>query len=596
MKVGVRGRLFLFSVLLITVVVLATGFYLEPVLGDWLEKRIEADLLRSARAARELLAMTPRIDNIPEMDRLADRFGQAVDKRVTLIAADGRVLGDSELTIERIHQIDNHGNRPEVVAARSRGYGLARRHSTTVGAEMLYVAIPFNHPQGQGVVRAEVSLESVQATTRRLRMFLVMAGLLALGVAVLIAGIAAHLLTRTLRSLAGHAGRLAESTLGTRLPLKSGDEIGGLTDVLNRIAEDLAAAVASLHQERNRLEAVLEGMHDGVFALDDDRRIILVNRAALSLTGMVASPIGKPLTDLIPAPELKKILDATPEGDSVAVEFAMPGDAERWFMAQATRESGLGSWVVVLHDITDLHHLERMRQEFVANVSHELRTPVSVVLGYTETLLGGALRDEATGREMLEALRKQAVRLSTVITDLLNLSRLDAGRLPLNPQPLTLGPLLREVTETLRPAMTKKRIRLSINITGRERLLADEKALTRVLLNLLDNAVKYVPEGGAITIACREAATRVHVEIQDNGPGIPPQHRERLFERFYRVDPGRSRKLGGTGLGLAIVKSLLESMDGQAGMRPVHPHGALFWITLPGCPAPEPRSGNQQNS
>ncbi len=581
MKVGVRGELFLFSILLIVTVVVATGLYLEPVLGDWLEKRIEDDLLRSARATREMVLLAPTVNNIPEMDRLADRFGRAINKRITLIAADGHVLGDSKLTPGQIHDIDNHGNRPEVKAARESGYGLARRFSTTVGTDMLYVAIPFQHRTGTGVVRVVVSLESVDGTIRRLRMFLAIAGMVAMGVTALIAAIASHLLTRTLRGLMEHAERMTAGTLGRHLVVRPEREIGGLAGAFNRIAEDLAVAVSSLVHERHRLETVLEGMSDGVIALDDERRIILINRAASSLTGLSPSPIGQPLTGVIPAPELEEMLQRTPGGESMSVDFSLPGDAERWFEARATRENHPESWVVVLHDITESHRLERMRQEFVANVSHELRTPVSVVLGYTETLLGGAMNDETTSREMLGALRRQAVRLSTVIADLLSLSRLDASQLSLEAKPLPLKPLLLELIDGLKPVLAEKNITPALNLDRRIVPLADAKALSRVLMNLLDNAVKHVPVDGTITVNSREAGRFLRIEVVDNGPGIPPQYRERLFERFFRVDTSRSRKLGGTGLGLAIVKSLVETMDGQVGMEPAPSGGSLFWITLP---------------
>jgi two-component system phosphate regulon sensor histidine kinase PhoR len=237
---------------------------------------------------------------------------------------------------------------------------------------------------------------------------------------------------------------------------------------------------------------------------------------------------------------------------------------------------------LVLHDVTEMRRLEAVRRDFVANVSHELRTPVSVIRANAETLLDGALEDEKRARTFLDALVRNADRLSRILADLLDLSRLEAGRYALDLEPIALSPAVEKVVELVETRAKEKSIAVAIDVAPELAAHADARAFEQVLLNLIDNAVKYTPASGHILVSARRVEELIRVEVTDDGPGIEPRHRARLFERFYRVDPGRSRDVGGTGLGLAIVKHLVESMGGRVGMEPAAgaPHGSTFWVTL----------------
>lgn len=580
MKIGIRGKLFMVSVLLILTSDLVVGLFSENMLRRWTEQRIEAELRRHAQTVREAVLLVEEIDSIPRMDQLADNFGAAMEKRVTIISSRGEVLGDSQLTEAAVRLIENHGARPEVVAAMANGFGTARRLSATLGQDMLYVAVAFQRENRHGVVRVEVSLTEVDKTIARLRWFIFAAALLGLGVAVLISWVASHLMTRALRSLVANAWQKASKMLGRDTWVVPQDEISGLASSFEQMAGELSSAVKALSRERYRFEAVLEGMSEAVIALDQDLRVTLINRAAFSMLDLKSAPIGRTLREVVPVPNISELTDDLGREKFTAAQFDLPGPDERRILAEAqTKDLSQGA-VVVMHDITKIHRLEEMRMQFVANVSHELRTPVSVILGYADTLLDGAMEEEV-GREMLYALRQNAVRLSNVIADLLDLSRLDSNRYQLNLESLSVVAEAVQLQEIMTMEARRKNLRIKLDIDPDIHLFADAKAFSQSLLNLLENAVKYTPRGGSVTLRSLIRGERVRIEVQDDGPGIEAEHRARLFERFYRVDKGRSRDAGGTGLGLAIVKSLVEAMEGEVGMEPADPQGSIFWIELP---------------
>jgi two-component system phosphate regulon sensor histidine kinase PhoR len=240
--------------------------------------------------------------------------------------------------------------------------------------------------------------------------------------------------------------------------------------------------------------------------------------------------------------------------------------------------------VIVLRDVTEMRHLETIRKDFVANVSHELRTPVSVIRANAETLLGGALEHETKGPQFVQAILRSSERLSTLIADLLDLSRIEAGKYHLEIQSVEVDEAIRHAVEAISSTAQSRRVSHDLSRSAQLHVMADPMALEQVLLNILDNAVKYTKDGGQVQVRAMEHRSGVRFEVEDDGPGIPPQHRMRIFERFYRLDPGRSRELGGTGLGLSIVKHLVESMGGTVGVEPASPHGSVFWFVLPRDP------------
>lgn len=575
MRFGVRARLFVVSVLLVACGVLAFGIALERQLRRRLAASEEEDVRRAALAARALvLARAAAGRGLGDADEVADELGAVTGLRITIVGADGNVLGDSALAPAEIARVDNHAGRPEIVAARRTGEGRARRYSTTVRAELVYVALPVDDDSGW-IVRAAKPLREVDEAVAELRRNLAATGLAGLVVAALLSALASHWLGRPLRTLAASAQAIARGTPAPRMRADRPDELGLLAGSLNRVADQIRGAIDQLAGERARFSAVLEAMTDGVVAIDADRRITLVNGAAANLLDADDRAIGRPLVDVLRAPAIARLLDAR-DGD---VELEV-GDGRK-IRARASRLPDDSGWVLVLSDITDLHRLATVRRDFVANVSHELRTPVSVVQATAETLLDGALDDPAHARPMVEALHRNAVRMAALIADLLDLARIEAGRYALDSARVAVSAIAERAIAAARPAAAARGSTIAVDVAAGLAVRGDAGALEHVLANLLDNAIKYAGDGARIAVSARAAGDRVTICVTDDGPGIPAAHRERVFERFYRVDPGRSRAQGGTGLGLAIVKHLVEAMSGTVRVDAAHPSGAAFRIDLP---------------
>ncbi len=581
---GIRGKLFTVSVILILFVGTVSGLYLEARLRAFTLDRIEAELGRHADTAR--VALESADGAALALDPLADRLGAATGARVSIVDASGALRGDSEVAEGALAQAESHEGRPEIAAAMRVGRGVARRRSTTVDAELLYVALPAHRPGFDGVVRVAMPLADVDRIVGKLRVLLAVTGCLGLFAAVFMSGLASHLMSRTLRRLADRAAAMSAGAPGERLAASNTDELSGLAGSFNRMATEIEQAVTTLAKERNRFEAVLDGLSEAVIALDADGRIELVNRATTALLGLPRSPVGLTLLEAVRNPTLGELVARTRPGQLETVEFELAGAVPHRVLARVTRpRSGTGV-VMVLHDVTELRKLEGMKRDFVANVSHELRTPVAIIRANAETLLDGALDDKTRGRDFVEAMLRHADRLSGLISDLLDLSRIEAGRYGVKLQPVRVRAALQRVVELADRHVRDKGHAVSLDVPDALWVEADPRALEQILTNLVDNAIKYTPPGGRLSLRAAPSARGVRVEVEDDGPGIEPRHRDRVFERFYRVDPGRSRDVGGTGLGLSIVKHLAEAMGGAVGVDSAPVRGSLFWLELAAATPP----------
>jgi len=342
-------------------------------------------------------------------------------------------------------------------------------------------------------------------------------------------------------------------------------------------APEVESLLATLENERDRLRSVLEGMDSAVLALDPSRRILLANRATSLLLGLGEDPVGKQLEDILDVPELKELFSglSSDEGD---VEFEL-GEPARMFLGRLTGTASGG--VLVVHDVTASKKLDKVRRDFVANVSHELRTPVAVIQANAETLLGGALSDEEQSVLFVEGILRNARRLSNLISDLLDLTRIESGKFEIQTDEIDLGRLVNRVWSMVESRAGEKGVSLQSVIPSDTGVIADAKALEQILVNYIENAIKYGPEGGLIRVGVSLHPRYYRVEVADEGDGIEPPHRDRVFERFYRVDKGRSRYTGGTGLGLSIVKHLAGAMGGRVGLDCPLEGGSTFWVELP---------------
>jgi two-component system phosphate regulon sensor histidine kinase PhoR len=553
---SLRWKLFLYAIGVSLSVLIPGGLYLQRELRATLDERIERELETDLHAAR-ILFEASRARTREEIDPLADRLGATLGARVTVIAPDGTLLGDSDLALERLPQVENHANRPEVREALANGSGTARRRSATVDVDLLYMAEPFG--DGHGVVRIAKPLDEIADALARLRwLFLVAAGI-TLAAAIALSAGAARLLSRTLRDVVATATNMAQA------------------DQLAASARDIERTVGTLAVERARFAAVLEGMGDGVVATDASGRITLMNRAAHELFGAGADAAGRSLLEVVRVPALDELV--TGAGERGEIEVEVPTTRRR-VRARRAPQPGGGA-VLVMQDVTALHRLETIRRDFVANVSHELRTPVSVIQANAETLATGALGDSATAPVLVGAIHRNAERLTDLIEDLLDLSRLEAGQYKVDIEPVAIGAAALRAVEALERVAAQRGTTIEVAVPGDLIAAADAGALHQVLVNVVTNAIVHTPEKSRVVIRAAEHAGGVRIEVADDGNGIPATQRERIFERFYRIDPGRSRAMGGTGLGLSIVKHMVEAMGGQVGVRDNQPHGAVFWIDLP---------------
>lgn len=357
-----------------------------------------------------------------------------------------------------------------------------------------------------------------------------------------------------------------------RVPVAStSGELRELADWINTLAEDAERSREALHHERALLASVADVLTHGVIAIDGERRIEMMNDAARTMLGVTSSLVGEPLLEFVRVPELLTLIERT---EDASAEVQLPNGPRA--LVRAARTWGRAGRVLLLEDVTKVRRLESVRRDFVANVSHELRTPVAVIRANAETLLAGASKDPVMGPKLIDGLHRNAERLARIIADLLDLSRLDAGQYRLETSPVDVA----TVAEQSMSAIDKRKATVEVSISPAMTVRADAKALDQILVNLIDNAVKYSGEGH-VWVEARDVGDAIRIEVRDDGPGIADKHRARVFERFYRADPSRSREAGGTGLGLSIVKHLVESMNGTVGVEPNTPRGSIFWLRLP---------------
>ena len=586
MKLGIRSKLFIISVGVILASGLVAHLYLRAQLEQATAARVRHNLavraeLVAARAGQSRAAL----DDIPAWHALAVDLGERAQARVTLIRKDGVVLGDSGVSLERVRRLENHANREEVREALARGRGQSERSSATLAQRMHYSAVLLRRDgKPIGVARLAMAMTEVDTAVEQLWKLLSIATALAAAIAVLMSMLAVHLFSRRALSLVATARKLAEGDLDARSGLAADDEFGELGRALDQLAGTLAESVQQVRDERDQLSGILAGMEEGVLLLDRSGRIALVNPALREMLQLDPGAEGQQPEEVVSHEGLRQLLTtARNSTESVSAEIELSGGRPRVLLVRAAPLRGVpGGVFCVFMDFTEIRRLERLRRDFVANASHELRTPVTSIRSATETLTTAIQRDPQAVGMFVDIIERNAARLHSLVEDLLDLSRVESRELDLHLEPIDLGGAFARVIELFRERAHKKNIRLleGTPSAGLE-AVADEVALENVLSNLVDNAVKYAGPDAEVRLIAAEDGDRVRVSVRDSGPGIEAQHLPRLFERFYRVDTGRSRELGGTGLGLSIVKHLVEVQGGQIEVESTPGKGTTFSFTLP---------------
>jgi two-component system, OmpR family, phosphate regulon sensor histidine kinase PhoR len=565
--VKLAHRLLLQSLAIVAVMVVSVVVIIDYQLHSRITEQTVHDLSGEVR----LLATQWRSGIDP--DSLADLAGAATGHRVTLIDSTGHVVGDSEFDGLALDHLENHSQRPEVVAARSSDVGSARRMSPSTGEEQLYVALKVP----QGFARVSVTTRTVEDLFDAARTGVITAGFISFLLAAILAVLFSRAVSRPIIDLRDVARSIAAGERRKHPTLSAPGEVGDLADAVYRLAEQLEGRIAALAAEQSILTALVETLNEGVIAISPAREVVRINQ-----TGRRLLSIDRPLPvgmDFLPREvTLRSAISLALNGTETEPEEVVIGGNT---LSLTARPLVGGGAVVALFDLTPIRKLEAVRRDFVANVSHELRTPLTIVGGFAETLQDPEIPADKRA-EFARTIYSNTQRMQRIVDELLDLSRIESGYWKPRPQLVKIAEISSEVFGRVAAVASTKGIALDTQVDPSASVIyADRTAVEQILLNLIENALRHTGEGGRITIETTPARNGVVLTVADTGTGIPPEHLPRIFERFYRADSGRSREAGGTGLGLAIVKHLVEAHGGSVSAESILGSGATIKIFFP---------------
>ena len=541
-----------------------------------------------ATQAKLAAALLPRSDGAVDdvaLRRFFERLGSADEHRFTVILPDGRVIGDSAA---KVTNMDFHSDRPEVREAMVHGQGMSQRYSATVGKQMLYLAerVP-REGTVQAIVRVSVPLRTMTREMDASDRILMVLLIVVLGATLALSYGAALRIIGPVSDLQSGLSRIGEGELSFRLKIPPVPHLADLARSINQTADRLQKYIQALNEERNLRTLILSNMTRGVIAIDANHAIMDLNAAArrlLNLRNPAAE--GTRIGEVTRYPELLSLIDESEKGSEAVEHEMMAGEAVLNMRATALKDVAGGriGTLVVLSDVSVLRKLETVRQDFVANVSHELRTPITSIKGFAETLLDGAMKDPVNAEHFLKIIVRQSNQLESIICDLLELSRLEQNSSQtLDRTETPVAEILKNAVELCQSRAADCGVALAVNCEEGLTVVVHSGLIEQAVVNLVDNAIKYGAGGACarVDIVAQREGTCVRIDVRDYGNGIERKHLDRLFERFYRVDKGRSRELGGTGLGLAIIKHIVLIHNGTVGVESEIGKGSTFTIRLP---------------
>jgi signal transduction histidine kinase len=530
------------------------------------------------REARLLAFVADRYDG-PGLDSVVRRLAGATGHRLTVVDRQGHVIADSDFPFNQLEALENHATRPEFRAALAGRTGSDLRLSVSTGRQELKVAVPFT----RGAVRISSPLPQVDAVIDRAQGAVLVGAMFAVLAAALLAYGFARNVSQPLVRLRDAAQAIARGERPA-LDTRGRSEVGELARALRTVDENLNTRLGDLERERSEMAALIGSMVEGVVACDARGTVTMLNPAARSLLGLGPDDVAPPAGELFRHRAARGAVEAALAGQAAEGIEAELGQRTVLLSAHALAHGGA---VFVVHDVTALKRLETVRRDFVANVSHELRTPLTVLRGYAETLQKDDPSPDVRA-QFVATMVANASRMQQLVDDLLDLSRIESGTWQPRPSRVELEPLVREAWQSLLDAARGNAASLGFATAiapDAAEAWADPEALREILANLLDNAARYTPSGGRVDVRAAREGRGVRIEVTDTGPGIPGEHLSRIFERFYRVDPARSRELGGTGLGLSIVRHLVEAHGGRVEALSALGSGTTIRIHLPDAPA-----------
>lgn len=574
-----RKRLIIMTMSVILLAVAITGIFIGGSMQRLQKESTTARLLDLAQLLLGESGQQPADEN--QVQLWANELNREIQPnnayRITVISADGQVVSDSQMDAETMA---NHAGRPEIQQALSEGSGSDVRQSVSTGELLLYAAQ--RSSDGSYILRISLPMHELQTVNQVIYVSIAMAALLSLAVAYLLCFSLANRFLRPISQMRQAASRIAQGDYNHRIPAEP-DELGFLATDFNRMTAALAAAISREKEQRASITSILQSTSTGIVAVDDKSIITHVNPAFTHLFDLPwqENMVGRALTDYTRSSQLQQMIADTLQSGE---EQEMQLDGDRILQlttAPIIAEDQLKGVVVAVQDSTRIHKLEQMRSEFVANVTHELKTPLTSIRGYIETLKSGIVQDPNLTAEMLEIIDIQSQRLQNLIADLLTLSEIENGDIRAAVGHCDVGDVLDMLLKDMQPLAQANEVKLTCQKTGNLELTATTEKIYRLLANLVENGIKYNRPGGSVTVEAQGDGKVLTIQIRDTGIGIPPEHQERIFERFYRVDTGRSRAMGGTGLGLSIVKHLVQLYGGSIQLNSNPDEGSLFTIKLP---------------
>ena len=553
-------------------------FYLDQTAKD-LEARVYL-------VKKQIAGLLDPLDSVA-VDVICKETGKASATRITVILPDGKVIGDSR---ETPRFMDNHAEREEVAGALAGAVSRSVRFSGTLHQKMMYVAVPLIEDQRvEAVLRTAVSVASLDQTLHSVQLQIAFGGLVIAALAAFVSLVVARRISQPIEKIRQGAVRFFEGDLSHRLPVPDTEEMAGLAEAMNRMAVQLDNRMKTVLQQRNELEAVLSSMLEGVVAIDRNERIISMNPAAGWMFDCDPLKVsGCNLQEVIRNLALQRFAArALKSTETIEDDFVLYRGEERVLNVHSSPLYDAGNQqigtLLVINDVTRLRHLENVRSDFVANVSHEIKTPLTAIKGFVETLQQGTGQSRQEQDRFLGIILKHVNRLNAILEDLLDLSRMeqDNGNTGIHLAENRIRNVIQTAVQICQPKAAAKDITIDLDVADDIMASLDATLLEQALVNLIDNAIKYSDKGSRVRIAAVSQAREVSIKIVDRGSGIPQKHLPRLFERFYRVDKARSRKLGGTGLGLAIVKHIVQAHGGHISVESTLGQGSTFIIHLP---------------
>jgi len=521
------------------------------------------------------------------VDRLCKTIGPQAKTRLTVVLPSGKVIGDSK---NDPAAMDYHLDRPEIIEALKGHVGVSTRYSRTLEKDMMYVGVPVKkNSHIIAIMRTSVPLDPIDETLKNIEIQIVFGGLFIALIAAILSLLVSRLISRPIEEIKKGAESFARGEFEHRLPVFTSEELGSLSETMNQMAVELQKRINGMREQRNELEAVLSSMVEGIIALDNEQKIISINKAAAQIFGAIASEVqNRSIQEVFRNTDLQNFVSSALSSDeTVEKDITLYGDNERILNAHsATLHDAKGKSVgalIVLNEVTTLRRLETIRRDFVANVSHEIKTPITAIKGFVETLRDTAMENREDTMRFLTIIEKHVDRLNAIIEDLLSLSRIEQGveKEDISLVESRIRDIIAASVQLFEGKASSKNIEIVISCDENLKAKVNPPILEQAVSNLLDNAIKYSDNESTINVEVRQTEAETIISVHDRGCGIEEEHLSRLFERFYRADKARSRKLGGTGLGLAIVKHIAQAHQGYVEVQSTPNKGSSFSLHLP---------------